>query len=169
MKLKEFHKIAGPFRYIMPTYFFEVAKECLHEYKNKLFWKDKIYEIKNSTDFFERNHMNVSDDMTEFYFAVNMPPENKSLPKRDCEELESSMLVSSINKIENGLANFGLYDMIRFNYEHVDIPDDGVYGWAVACTFNEVALTPGNVRFCYLYILGMIIFLCGGLTALLLI
>ena len=151
MKLAEFHKIAGPFKYILPTYYYEVLTSCIHEYKNYLFWKNKISEIATTSDYFEYNNMNVSDDHTEFYFAVNMPPENKSLPLRDREEIESKVLVSNINKIENGLADYGLYDLIRFNYEHVDRPDDGLYGWVVSCTFNRVSLTDENIRFCYIY------------------
>lgn len=157
MKIEEFHKILGPFKYFLPTYFYGVLLGCFREFKNKIFWKETITNIKNNTDFFEKNNMNVSDDMTEFYFAVNMQPENKSLPKRDRDDLESRILVSSINKIENGLANFGLYDLIRFNYEHVDSYDDEAYGWVVACTFNNVSLTSRNIRYCYIYIASILV------------
>lgn len=147
-KIDQFHNNIGILKYISILYFFSIIKKMYKELLNLFYFKNQV-QLAETEGVLHSNKILCDKNHNYMYFAINLKPEYLLLPEKEIHEHEMLIVSNEIIKIENTLAKYQLFDIIKFVYER--IYNDKNYAYGIICKFNFKDISKKNIQYVSIY------------------
>jgi hypothetical protein len=151
MSWDKIHSRMGVFKYVSPTYWIDTVYNVVLELSNMFYFGRKI---KHASENGVLSRLKMNNSSNEMYYVVNMPAETLMLPEKDMQQTEKFVLSNELLKVENHMADIGLYGLFKFKVERLQNTD--YYAYLVSVIFNAKYINRGNLIYIFAYIICLV-------------